>query len=342
MMNVTTRSLCSQRFSWLVFLLPVCAWGQCPGTYTVSNNSGDPTVAGSLPYEVTAAEACPGSTVNITATGTIILINRILLNTSINIVGPGEANLTISGGGTTRIFFVGTGTTAAFSSPVTINISGLTLADGYGVGGSAVAGGGAAGMGGAIFQNGGALNLTNVAFTGNIAQGGGYGSEFTSGTGGGGFGGNSSTTEMAVRAAISVELAEPPRLQAQAATAAPVRGAASAAQAMAVTEVSAAAARPVIKIHTPETAALGLAEAQLPKALPALAALAARTAAIATLATSPAVEPVSAEPSSNTLVPFRSPASASPIIPPSAVRSSPSLLKARAEHCLCTTEHPQP
>ena len=108
-------------------------------------------------------------------------------------MGPGAASLTISGGGTTRIFFVGTGTLAPFTS--TVNLSGMTLANGYGKGGDTNYGGGGAGMGGAIFQNGGTLNLSNMVFSGNRAIGGHDGLGSASQTGGGGFGGDAPTNQ---------------------------------------------------------------------------------------------------------------------------------------------------
>ncbi len=138
---------------------------------------------GSLRSAVTYA--CPAPIITFSVTGTINLSSRILLNQSMTIQGPGAANLTISGQNQTRIFFVGTGATAPFSG--TVNISGVTLADGLANGGSSGTGGAGAGMGGAIFQNGGTLNLSGVVFSGNEAFGGA--SSVGSVTGGGGFGG---------------------------------------------------------------------------------------------------------------------------------------------------------
>ncbi|HUB79014.1 MAG TPA: hypothetical protein VMB03_09475 [Bryobacteraceae bacterium] len=139
----------------------------------------------SLRYAI--QRACSGATITFSVTGTINLAGRILLNQSVTIQGPGAANLSISGQNASRIFFVGTGTLAPFSG--TVNISGVTLANGLGLGGNGGQGGGAAGMGGAIFQNGGVLNVSNVVFSGNQAVGGSS-TPSTTITGGGGFGGN--------------------------------------------------------------------------------------------------------------------------------------------------------
>jgi hypothetical protein len=160
-----------------------------PGTITVTNT--DDNGLGSLRNAVASAGACPGSTVNFSVTGTITLQSRILINAPMTITGPGAQSLTVSGNHATRIFCVGSGTTAAFSG--TVNINGLTLANGYGKGGdSPFGGGGGAGMGGAIFQNGGNLNVSGVVFSGNQAQGGASPSCCLSG--GGGFGGDGLST----------------------------------------------------------------------------------------------------------------------------------------------------
>ena len=139
---------------------------------------------GSLRAAVTYACAAPVITFSVT--GRINLASRILLNQSLTIQGPGAANLTISGQSQTRIFFVGTGTTAPFSG--TVNITGVTLANGLALGGGSDLGGGSAGMGGAIFQSGGTLNLTGVVFSGNQAAGGAGG--VGSSLGGAGFAGS--------------------------------------------------------------------------------------------------------------------------------------------------------
>ena len=103
---------------------------------------------------------------------------------------PGAANLTISGSGANRVFFVDAPNTS-------LTISGLTIAQGVatggdGGGGTIFTGGGGLGAGGAVFVNAGNLKLSNVNFSGNEAIGGNGGNTanvFGSG-GGGGLGGN--------------------------------------------------------------------------------------------------------------------------------------------------------
>jgi YVTN family beta-propeller protein len=172
----------------LLAVLPLCSWAQCtPTTYAVTSTADSSTSAttpGTLRYAVAQANYCPGSEINFNLSypATITLSTsaadpEIVISAAMTINGPGASNLTISGGGATRIFFVNPGSGA-------VNINNLTLANGYGKGGNG--GGGAAGMGGAIFQYSGALNIGSVVFSGNTAQGGSAGGS----TGGGGFGGN--------------------------------------------------------------------------------------------------------------------------------------------------------
>jgi hypothetical protein len=119
--------------------------------------------------------------------------NHIKIGQDLTIQGPGANALTISGGNATRIFFISGGS---------VQISGLTLANGLGRGGdgaagggSAGGGGGAAGMGGAIFLQRASLTLSGTVFSHNRAlggNGGAGGSNHATGHGGsgGGFGGD--------------------------------------------------------------------------------------------------------------------------------------------------------
>src|ERR1039458_7857594 len=179
----------------LLAVLPLCSWAQCtPTTYAVTSTADSSTSAttpGTLRYAVAQANYCPGSEINFNLSypATITLSTsaadpEIVISAAMTINGPGASNLTISGGGATRIFFVNPGSGA-------VNINNLTLANGYGKGGNG--GGGAAGMGGAIFQYSGALNIGSVVFSGNTAQGGSAGGS----TGGGGFGGNATNNDGA-------------------------------------------------------------------------------------------------------------------------------------------------
>jgi len=160
---------------------PISLSAACNFTVTNTNDSGP----GSLRQAVADAAGCSSTDIGIAVSGTITLASRILINSSVDINGPGMANLTISGNNSTRIFFVGTGTTAPFSGTVTLH--NMTLANGFGKGGDSSSGGGGAGMGGAIFQNGGNLSLSNVLLLGNRALGGSRRGGVDSG---GGFGGD--------------------------------------------------------------------------------------------------------------------------------------------------------
>ncbi|MBS1807940.1 MAG: hypothetical protein JST84_07095, partial [Acidobacteria bacterium] len=158
------------------------------------NDSG----LGSLRQAILDANANPGADVidatGVTGTITINPANYFLVITDdVTINGSGQANLTISGGNASRIFWIQNGT---------ITIQNLTLANGLAKGGNG--GGGGMGAGGAIFMHegrqdpnsatgilSGSINLTliNVALKNNTAQGGNGG--FGNG-GGGGMGGNGS------------------------------------------------------------------------------------------------------------------------------------------------------
>ncbi|GAB4021257.1 choice-of-anchor Q domain-containing protein [Spirosoma koreense] len=169
-------------------------------TFTVTSTAD--AGAGTLRQALLNANADPSATANsphlitITATGIISLQAPFLVITNhLTIQGPGQANLTISGGNSTRIFWIQNGT---------ITIRDLTLANGLAQGG--VGSGGGMGAGGAIFMHEGRqdpanatdvlagsidLRLVNVALTGNSAQGGS--GDFNAGGGGmGGMGGNGS------------------------------------------------------------------------------------------------------------------------------------------------------
>jgi LPXTG-site transpeptidase (sortase) family protein len=116
-------------------------------TVTNRNDSG----AGSLRQAI--ATAAPGETIDFSVTGIITLSSgQLTIDKNLTITGPGESNLTISGGGSSRIFEIASG-------PYDVNISGLTIADGYifGVGG------------GMVNTSTGAVLLENVTFNANDA-----------------------------------------------------------------------------------------------------------------------------------------------------------------------------
>jgi hypothetical protein len=146
-------------------------------TLTVSNTSD--SGGGSLRDAISTAVS--GDTINFSVTGTITLTTGpLLISQNLTIVGPGAPSLTISGGGSDRIFGISAGTT--------VNISELTISDGF-FGGAAIFNSGTViltdvvisnnsaggGDGGGIFNNGGTATatLTNVTISGNSATGGG-------------------------------------------------------------------------------------------------------------------------------------------------------------------------
>ena len=128
-------------------------------TCTVTDNSDSPSDTGSLRYCVN--NAISGEIINFsnTLTGQTITLNPASLplrpETNITIQGPGANFLTISGGNARTVFLND-------DSSATVNISGLTIANGNAQGGQ---GGGIA--------NFGTLIVSNCTFFGNISGGGG-------------------------------------------------------------------------------------------------------------------------------------------------------------------------
>jgi hypothetical protein len=110
--------------SLVVVLGLVWAASASAATDTVSNlnDSG----AGSLRAVVAGATA--GDTIDFSVTGTITLQSPITISQSLTISGPGESQLTIDGGGTTRLFQM----PPENGSAVHVSFSGLTLADASG------------------------------------------------------------------------------------------------------------------------------------------------------------------------------------------------------------------
>ena len=159
---------------------------------TNTNDSGP----GSLRDAITLANATPGTTISVVATGNIQLTDPLPpITASMSIQGPGASNLTIDGGGANRVFMVLSGNVTV--SDLSVN-NGLAQggAGNAGSWGNAGGGGGGLGAGGALFVNSGAsVTLQNVPMTNNAAVGGAGGAlgdpEYGSGGGGGGgLGGN--------------------------------------------------------------------------------------------------------------------------------------------------------
>lgn len=116
-----------------------------------------------------------------------LTLGDLIIDEPVAIQGPGAALLTVSGGDTQRLIQVIAGG---------LDISGVTLANGYGKGGGggAGAGGGGGGMGagGAIYIYSGTVSAQDVEFEDNAAVGGnggqGYSNMLSGGGGGGGVG----------------------------------------------------------------------------------------------------------------------------------------------------------
>jgi predicted outer membrane repeat protein len=115
-------------------------------TVTSTADSGTGTLRAAM------LSAVSGDTIQISATGTITLASALpIMGQSVTILGPGANALTISGAGQYGVF--------AVNGP-TVSFSGLTIANGRGLGGST-------GYGGAILIYGGTVTVNNCAFSGN-------------------------------------------------------------------------------------------------------------------------------------------------------------------------------
>lgn len=193
---MTKTGLTSLLFSIGAYTLALDA-----ANYTVTTDSSDPTVAGSLPniinqinsatfaapstpqtFSVAFSPSMPTNTIALTAPLPPIVTSPTATITG-TIDGSGVAGLTIDGAGANSAFIIiGNGTTS--SGQVTIkNMTIQNAKASGGVGGSGfAAGGGGAGLGGALLLlNGAASNAQSVAFNNNNAQGG-SGGDATSGT----------------------------------------------------------------------------------------------------------------------------------------------------------------
>lgn len=177
---------CSRMLS-TVFCLMLCSLclaasaSGAPFTVSNTNDSG----AGSLRQAITDANNSPGSTISITATGTVTLATALpAITADVTISGPGAANFIISGGNSSTV-----GTIFTIDSGVTASISGLTITKAAGS-----CGGSSLDYGGGICVDGGTLTVDNIAFINNSANvGGGIYNQGTLTVSNCTFSGNSST-----------------------------------------------------------------------------------------------------------------------------------------------------
>ncbi|HKI86875.1 MAG TPA: Ig-like domain-containing protein, partial [Thermoanaerobaculia bacterium] len=170
-----------------IFLLASAVPSVASVTLTVNSN-GDQSAASpaactgivsastvTLRSAIEAAEACGGGTIAFSGvTGTITLGSELpKITQPLTITGPGAATLTVSGNNAVRILRIDAGASI-------VSISGLTLANGVaagqpgsdGQGNLGGGGGGAGAMGGAIYVASGNVDISNVAFSNNLATGG--------------------------------------------------------------------------------------------------------------------------------------------------------------------------
>ncbi|MBA4066699.1 MAG: hypothetical protein C0501_23935 [Isosphaera sp.] len=157
-----------------------------PSTFTVLNlNDAGP---GSLRAAVAAANANPGADTVVfspAARGTITVASQLAITDDLAIRGPGADRLTVSGGGTTRVFAVlpaalagnpfATPTLAQVAASPEVTIEGLTVSggratDALGFDPASPANPGFA-FGGGLYNLGGTVRLDRVRMAGNQAVG---------------------------------------------------------------------------------------------------------------------------------------------------------------------------
>ncbi len=144
-------------------LAAFAAFGATATSNAATINVASLADSGSGSLRAAVASAAAGDIINITASGTLTLTGgEIAIAKSLNLVGPGAASLTISGNGSSRIFSIVAGSSAA-DAPVAL--SGMTLSRGAASGTCPTPSGGS---GGAILATE-SLTLTNVVLSGNTA-----------------------------------------------------------------------------------------------------------------------------------------------------------------------------
>ncbi len=134
-------------FAWC-FAFSIAQAATFTVTKTADTNDGVCDGDCSLREAIAAAEANAGPDVidfsNLITQPIIISSPFLVITTDMTIDGSRATNLTISGGGNSRIFWIQNGT---------ITIQNLTLANGYAKGGDSDTGGGGMGAGAAIFMH---------------------------------------------------------------------------------------------------------------------------------------------------------------------------------------------
>src|SRR6266487_2984546 len=90
-------------------------------TLTVTSTADDGTTAGTL--RSVLASATDGDTIDFSVTGAITLTTgQLVVDKSVEILGPGANNLAIDGNAISRVFYIASGKT--------VSISGLTITNG--------------------------------------------------------------------------------------------------------------------------------------------------------------------------------------------------------------------
>jgi predicted outer membrane repeat protein len=134
----------------MIFFAVVVALRADTITVTNTNDSGPDSLRQAL------ADANDGDTIDFAVTGTIGLTSgELLVDRSITISGPGANNLTVDGNAKSRVFHIGSGTTAT--------ISDLTVSNGY------ASGDYPDNDGGGIYNDHATLALNNCEINGNTA-----------------------------------------------------------------------------------------------------------------------------------------------------------------------------
>src|SRR5262245_38534526 len=124
------------------------------GTLAVTTTAD--SVAGSLRAALKSARSGDTITFSLPAPATITLTGgELVVSKSLRILGPGAGNLPISGRGVSHIFRV---------SRATVTIAGLTIADGLATATSTLPG-----AGGGIYNDHGALTVSDCVLTRNTA-----------------------------------------------------------------------------------------------------------------------------------------------------------------------------